>query len=127
MNQPLHIKGLWVPLVTPFNQGAFDAPSLIKLMKEIEPFVEGYVPCLSSGEGGKMDAALWEEVLGVMVQHTNKPVAVGILKDSLSEIIAFSEIAKEYGCVAVVVALQGNTREEQLLFCEEISNKSALP
>jgi 4-hydroxy-tetrahydrodipicolinate synthase len=127
MKEKLQIKGVWAPLVTPFDQGKFDSISMINLIKEIEPLVDGFVPCLSSGEGSKMSDELWGEVLKTVVQNTQKPVVVGILRDSIAEIISLSKIAKSSGCVAIVAPLQGSSSEEQRSFCKEVSDKSALP
>ena len=126
MNQKLQIKGLWVPLITPFYRGEFDRASMINLMKEIEPFVDGLVPCLSSGEGEKMTNQLWEEILKTVAENTDKPVAVGILRNSIAEIAALSEKAKQYGCIAIAVTMQGENDDDRKRFSEEISLRSAL-
>ncbi len=127
MNPKSQIRGLWVPLVTPFYGGEFDSQSMIKLIKTIEPSIDGFVACLSSGEGGEMSNVLWEEVLKTVTQNASKPVAVGVLRNTISEIVYCSVIAKKYGCLAITVAIQGNSMEKQKVFCKEISDKSALP
>ena len=127
MNQKLQIKGLWVPLVTPFYEGNFDGESLVNLIKKIEPDVDGFVPCLSSGEGNKMGNELWEKVLKTVSENTTKPIAVGILRDTIEEMTFLSQIAKHYGCIAITLPLQGENDSEQQRFCKEISDKSALP
>jgi 4-hydroxy-tetrahydrodipicolinate synthase len=127
MNPKPQIKGLWVPLVTPFYNGVFDGESMIRLINETEPSVDGFMPCLSSGEGWGMDDSLWEEILQTVTNHANKPVAAGVLKNSIANISDLSLIAKKHGCVAVVVGIQGVTDEEQKKFCHEVSEKSALP
>jgi 4-hydroxy-tetrahydrodipicolinate synthase len=127
MVNKLQIKGLWVPLLTPFYKGQLDKNSLLKLIKSVEPYVDGFVPCLTTGEGFKMDNEVWSEVIKFVKENTQKPVAVGILKESLEDITMFSRLAKTYGCVAVVVAVQGTTADEQTEFCHQLSDKSDLP
>ncbi len=127
MEIELQLNGLWVPLITPFFRGRFDGESLARLVREVEPFVDGFVPCLSSGEGGKMTDDLWEEVVKVVLGSTKKPVAVGILSKSLEKIIDLSARAKALGCVALAVPLQGEDPEVQKSFCKELSDNSSLP
>jgi 4-hydroxy-tetrahydrodipicolinate synthase len=127
MQSKKQIKGLWVPLVTPFYEGEIDKQSLVCLTKEIEPYVDGFVPCLSSGEGQKLSRLQWESVVEIVRNATAKPVAAGILRDSIDEIIAMIHAASDRGCATVVVAIQGKTREEQKAFCDQLSHGSALP
>jgi 4-hydroxy-tetrahydrodipicolinate synthase len=125
MKQEIH--GLWVPLLTPFYQGEFDGESMISLLKNIDPFIDGYVPCLNSGEGSQMADELWEEVVTFVIAHTNKPVAVGIFKGTIPEIVQQIEKAKLLGCKAVVIPVQGTDEDEMISFCNEVSSKSSLP
>jgi 4-hydroxy-tetrahydrodipicolinate synthase len=127
MSQKLPIKGLWVPLITPFYQDSLDGPSLIKLIKETESFVDGFITCLSTGEGEKADDLLWESIVRIVTNNTNKPVAAGILRSSIGEIVDLSKVAKRYGCVAIAVTIQGDTARAQENFSREVSEKSALP
>ena len=127
MQIPLQIRGLWVPIITPFFQGQLDEESLIALIKDMDPNVDGFVPCLSSGEGGKMNDALWERVVTIVVRNTNKPVAAGILHSAMEKIVKLSEKAKALGCIAVAIPLQGESAEDQKNFCKEISDNSHLP
>jgi 4-hydroxy-tetrahydrodipicolinate synthase len=121
------VKGLWVPLLTPLNEGKFDKTSALTLLKNIEPYADGFVPCLSSGEGSKMNKELWEEVVGFIVQNTSKPVAAGILKNDLQDILRICEKAKQLGCFAVVVPTQGSSDEERQEFCKNVSEQISLP
>lgn len=123
----MQIKGLWVPIVTPFFRGQLDEESLAALVREIESNVDGFVPCLSSGEGGKMTSELWERVVTIVVHSTSKPVAAGILNVSREKIGEFSEKAKMLGCVTVAIPLQGEDAQAQKSFCKEISDTSHLP
>lgn len=127
MKPKLPINGLWVPLITPFLHGQLDKKSLVDLVKTIEPYVDGFVPCLSSGEGGSMSDNVWEEVITTVVANTDKPVVAGILDASIEKIVRLSEKAKSLKCVAVAIPLQGSLAEEQKVFCQELSSKTHLP
>jgi len=127
MKSTLQINGLWVPIVTPFFEGRLDEESLVALVKDIENQVDGFVPCLSSGEGNKMDDELWEKVVKIVIENTSKSVAVGILDASMAKIIDLSEKAKNLGCVAITIPLQDIDAEAQIRFCKEVSDKSYLP
>lgn len=127
MNPKLQIRGLWVPLITPCYEGKFDEESLVNLIEKIEPYVDGLVPCLSSGEGRKMSNEFWAEMIEVVRKNTTKPLAAGILRTSLEEIVSLSKKAKKLGCIAIVTPIQGNNDEEHKDFCRELSLKTALP
>ncbi len=127
MKTILQIKGLWVPLITPFYKRQFDKESLIKLIKETEPYVDGFVPCLSSGEGEKMSVELWEDVIQTVAENISKPIAAGILNVSHEKIKELSKKAHKLGCIAVVIPLQGHDSDAQRKFCREISDRSVLP
>ena len=46
-------NGIWVPLVTPFHQGAVDLPALQHLVQHLAAQgVAGFVACGSTGEAG---------------------------------------------------------------------------
>ncbi len=127
MKHNTEIKGLWAPIVTPFFEGRFDKDSLAKLIRKIEPDVDGFVPCLSSGEGDKMSEEVWTEVIKAVKENTSKPVAAGILRSDMQEIIDFSRKAESLGCIAVAIPLQGGDAANQKDFCREISDRSMLP
>ena len=114
MNTP-SINGLWIPLLTPFFNGALDQDSLHTLIKKLEPYADGFVPCLATGEGEYMSNELWIEVIKFVSESTEKPIVAGILRQDVKEIKTLSEVAKAQGCVAVVIPIQ------------EVSADSALP
>ncbi len=103
MKQPL--RGLWVPLLTPMDHGAFDRESLLRLMQSIEPFVDGYLPCLTTGEGAALAFETWRAVVTATVSATRKPVYAGILK-STNELPAYLAAARELGCAGIVLPIR---------------------
>lgn len=57
-------SGLWIPLVTPFRNGAVDHPALARLVERLAPTgMAGFVVCGSTGEAAALDS---DEQLAVL-------------------------------------------------------------
>ncbi len=123
----LTLRGLYAPLITPMRQRSFDSASMKKLMMSMEDSVQGYVPCLSSGEGAVLSPAQWEEVVSCVVESTKKPVIAGILKDSVEEIIALARKASEFECEAVILAIPKGSDEEIVNHFQRLSEEIEVP
>jgi 4-hydroxy-tetrahydrodipicolinate synthase len=54
------LQGLWLPLITPFRNGALDEASLGRLVRHYagKP-VDGLILAATSGEGMTLDAVSW--------------------------------------------------------------------
>lgn len=127
MATSLTLQGLYVPLVTPMLHGGFDAESMKKLMMSMEEIVQGYVPCLSSGEGASLSASQWEEVVSCVVQNTEKPVIAGILNNSMEETISRAHKASELRCEAVIVPIPKGSDAEIVKYFQALTSKIELP
>jgi 4-hydroxy-tetrahydrodipicolinate synthase len=59
-----HLRGLWLPLVTPFNNGAFDQVSLRRLVRHYarQP-IDGLILAATSGEGMTLEKAELEQIV----------------------------------------------------------------
>ncbi|MFN4118474.1 4-hydroxy-tetrahydrodipicolinate synthase [Acidovorax sp.] len=73
-------SGLWIPLVTPFRDGAIDHPTLAKMTGTLaQQGVSGFVACGSTGEAAALDKAeqlaVLETVLGAA---QGLPVVMGL-------------------------------------------------
>ncbi len=121
------LRGLYVPLVTPMFHGAFDTESMKKLMMSMEKTVQGYVPCLSSGEGTSLSSAQWEEVISSVVANTKKPVIAGILQESAKEIIPLVFKASKLGCAAVILPVPKGSDAEIVMHFQELTSKIEIP
>ncbi len=97
------MHGVFVPLITPMFHGGFDEPSMKKLIETLEPFVNGYVPCLSSGEGDAMSDDTWETVMTCVRAHTQKPIIAGIKREAADDILKLADVAHKIGCDAVMI------------------------
>lgn len=108
---PETMKGLFVPLVTPMKYGAFDYESMKKLIASLESEVDGYVPCLSSGEGHVLTNDQWAEVVACVRASTTKPVIAGIKRESVDDTIALARKAEELGCDGFITPVLSKDQE----------------
>ena len=76
-SQPATPAGIWLPLVTPFREGALDETSLVRLARHYNtPEISGLILAATTGEGLVLDdhetARLVETVAAA--QPTRKPI-----------------------------------------------------
>lgn len=73
-------SGLWIPLVTPFADGAVDHPALAQLVKRLcGTGIAGFVACGSTGEAAALDADEQRAVLATVLQAAQGlPVVMGL-------------------------------------------------
>ncbi|WP_055601598.1 dihydrodipicolinate synthase family protein [Streptomyces aureus] len=98
-------SGTVVPLITPFDEhGVVDEPSVVRLLDHIRTEVNGFMPALTSGEGWKLDARQWQDVVTYTVRHAGGlPVLAGIQLPGTDEVIDRARTAAAIGADAVVV------------------------
>jgi 4-hydroxy-tetrahydrodipicolinate synthase len=62
-----HLRGLWLPLVTPFRDGELDAASLRRLVRHYaDRPVDGLILAATSGEGLTLDSAELEQLVALV-------------------------------------------------------------
>lgn len=73
-------QGIWIPLVTPFADGAVDLPALRRLVRDYKAAgVDGLVACGSTGEAAALDEAEQLAVLDAVLEEAGAlPVAMGL-------------------------------------------------
>lgn len=125
MRKEYKINGLFVPLITPFYKGKFDETSMRKLIRSLDASVDGYIPCLSSGEGKKLSAKEWKKIISSVCRATKKPVFAGILRGSEKEVFALVQIANKLLCAGVVVQTLYDTDEKNLKYLKETAGISS--
>ena len=66
-------RGLWLPLITPFRDGALDEPSLRRLLRHYvgEP-VEGLILAATTGEGMTLDEAETERLVSLSAAERDR-------------------------------------------------------
>jgi 4-hydroxy-tetrahydrodipicolinate synthase len=119
--------GIYVPLVTPFYKGHFDPLSLKKLIQFTGPEVNGFVPCLSSGEGSIISDSVWEEVVRCTRKYAKKTVIAGVKRNKIAETIKLSKKADRIGCDAVMVPVPYADERKTLRYFRELAGAIALP
>jgi 4-hydroxy-tetrahydrodipicolinate synthase len=61
------LRGLWLPLVTPFRDGALDEPSLRRLVRHYAGRqIDGFVLAATSGEGLTLDSDELERIVALV-------------------------------------------------------------
>ncbi|WP_440092957.1 dihydrodipicolinate synthase family protein [Pseudomonas syringae] len=97
-------KSILVPLITPLNeQEQVCETSLKRLLNSLAPHVDGYIPCLTSGEGWRLSRQQWLQMLEMTLRHAgDKLVIAGIERSSTQEVLDFARLAQEAGAQAVM-------------------------
>jgi 4-hydroxy-tetrahydrodipicolinate synthase len=74
-------RQIWLPLITPFDEGAIDERSLARLAAHFaaQP-IDGFILAATTGEGVVLDGAETEQVVSVAAQAVDggKPVLLGL-------------------------------------------------
>ncbi|MEW1904929.1 MULTISPECIES: dihydrodipicolinate synthase family protein [unclassified Streptomyces] len=98
-------SGTIVPLITPLDEhGTVDEQSVARLLDHVRSEVTGLMPALTSGEGWKLDARQWRDVVAYTVRHAGGlPVLAGIQLPDTASVIDRARTAVELGVDAVVV------------------------
>lgn len=122
-----NMKGLFVPLITPMKYGKFDKESMEQLVKGVEITVDGFVPCLSSGEGNVLTDEQWIEVISCVRATTPKPVIAGIKRDSLESTINLANKAGDLGCDGFIIPVPSNDWSVTKKYFEEVISQTTLP
>lgn len=117
-------KGLFVPLVTPFYKGSFDAISIKKLIRILRDDVDGFIPCLRSGEGEKLSNEDWKKVTQTVCQATSKAVFVGILRNTEQQVLALVKQANRLPCQGIVVPTLYDSDKKNVKLLERASKLS---
>ena len=64
---PTQLRGLWLPLVTPFRDGALDEPSLRRLVRHYAGRqIDGFVLAATSGEGMTLEGDELERIVALV-------------------------------------------------------------
>lgn len=76
----MDFRGLWIPLVTPFRDGAVDHAALARLVRHLAAQrVAGFVPCGSTGEAAMLDPEEQTAVLATVSDAAGGlPVIAGL-------------------------------------------------
>lgn len=84
-------SGLWLPLITPFHNGAVDHPALTRLVQHYtKTGIAGFVACGSTGEAAALDDTEQLAVLDtVLLACDGLPVVMGLSGYHLPKTLAW--------------------------------------
>jgi 4-hydroxy-tetrahydrodipicolinate synthase len=116
----IEITGLWVPLITPMYHGSIDIDSFKPLINSIEPFVDGYVPCLSSGEGNLLSDDSCVLIVQEVLKHTDKPIFSGVKRPNLEETITLGKAVVHAGAKGIVVPVPSVNDADNLAYFQDL-------
>lgn len=121
-----------VPLVTPLDAHAnVCRHSVQQLVRACGPLVDGFIPCLTSGEGWNLSVAQWTDMLRYTLEfagHTHR-VVVGIELPTTEEVIERAELAGELGAREIIVTspfAEGTSQEHILAHYQAIHSRTPL-
>lgn len=95
----MSIKGIWVPLVTPFKEERFDENSYERLVEHyIKEGVDGLLPLGTTGETPTLTDNEYEKVISKTMEITKGrvPVIIGLGGNNTKAVIEKLKIAEKY-------------------------------
>ena len=125
-------SGLWIPLITPFRQGAVDHASLQKLVKHYQACgIAGLVVFGSTGEAGALDDEEQDAVLQtVMTAAPDLPVIMGVSGYHLGKTKARIQALGDRGLAGILLSAPSYIRPSQAGVVEwftQLADASAVP
>ena len=115
-SQPATPAGIWLPLVTPFREGALDETSLVRLARHYNtPEISGLILAATTGEGLVLDdhetARLVETVAAA--QPTRKPIYLGLCGSDTHKLVRRLDATRHWAIDGYLIACPYYTRPSQ--------------
>lgn len=125
-------SGLWIPLVTPFRDGAVDHPALAALAERLAPTgIAGFVVCGSTGEAAALDGDEQLAVLATVAKAAPAlPRIMGLSGYHLGKTVAWVRQLNDQGLAGLLVPAPGYIRPSQAglrAWFEAIAQASVAP
>lgn len=102
----LELKGVFVPIITPFSAQSVDEAALRRLLDYLlEQDIAGIAPCGTTGESATLSHAEHRRVVELTIEHLagRKPVIAGAGSNSTAEAVELIKHAEGAGADAVLV------------------------
>lgn len=121
-----------VPLVTPLNADAKVCRQSVKqLVRACGPLVDGFIPCLTSGEGWNLSEGQWTDMLRYTLEFAGDShrVVAGIELPTTPEVIERAELARKLGAREIIVTspfTAGISQEEIVAHYQAIHSSTPL-
>ncbi len=112
-------KNIYVPIITPLDeQDNVSFKCVAKLLECVEPYINGVVCCLTSGEGWRLSLKQWSDmVAAVLCYHNMLDVVVGIERATTSEVKYYAELARSIGATSIMLTTPfGQNISQQQMF-----------
>lgn len=127
-----HFSGLWIPLITPFSDGALDHPALARLVQQLRPTgIAGFVVCGSTGEAAALDKTEQLAVLDTVLQAADGlPVVMGLSGYHLPDTVTWVQKLASLPLTGLLVPPPHYIRPSQqglLQWFTTIADASAVP
>ncbi len=125
-------ENILVPVVTPFNQDfAVCESSVANIIERIRPFAEGFLPCLTSGEGWCLNQQQWQDMVRYSINKADGlKVVVGIEKATTAQVLEYALFAQSLGADGIMVTTEFGesvTQAQMLSHFETIHQQTTLP
>ncbi len=132
MQNSADFSGLWIPLITPFSQGAVDHPALSRLVHHLRTTgIAGFVACGSTGEAAALDKEEQLAVLDTVLQAAGGlPTVMGLSNYHLPHTLAWVKTLATRPLAGLLVPAPHYIRPSQaglLQWFHAIADASALP
>lgn len=112
-------KRIFIPLISPLDdQSRICESSVRQLLHSSQPFVDGYIPCLTSGEGWRLERRDWQRMLELTLAHAQgKTVIAGVERATTAEVLDYALLAQELGAQGVMFTspFTPGTRQEEIV------------
>ena len=79
MTRSLPIRGVWLPLITPFRDGRLDETSVRRLVRHYAALpIEGFILAATTGEGMTLDTEETGRLVGLVATESRLPILLGL-------------------------------------------------
>ncbi|HEV2549297.1 MAG TPA: 4-hydroxy-tetrahydrodipicolinate synthase [Stellaceae bacterium] len=116
MNHDRRLSGIWLPLITPFREGALDEPSLRRLVRHYRAApVDGLIVAATTGEGLTLDDAETERVVAAVAAELEgaKPLYLGLCGSDTRRLVARPRMTAEWPIAGYLIACPYYSRPSQ--------------
>ncbi|WP_342244386.1 4-hydroxy-tetrahydrodipicolinate synthase [Pseudomonas sp. OTU5201] len=125
-------SGIWVALVTPFNEGSIDFPALRRLARHLlDAGVSGLVACGTTGEAAALSKDEQLAVLDALLDEVpGDQLVMGVAGNNLTEVLAFQREVQRRPIAGVLVPAPYYIRPSQdglLAWFGAIAEASTVP
>ncbi|MCL1975328.1 MAG: 4-hydroxy-tetrahydrodipicolinate synthase [Firmicutes bacterium] len=95
----MNLRGIWIPLITPFKNNELDITSYKRLIEHYTSFdIAGLVPMGTTGESPTLNMIEYEKIISVTMEYKppQKPVIMGLGGNDTQKLIDKLYLAEKY-------------------------------